>query len=174
MDGSPGENNSLAATSDAGLVAGLSPTFDVNGDNDSLGAKSEVNLGGRGCVNTQTGSVSVAGSQSNIVYNVCSENVRKNVVQNISGLDDPKPNDVRSKTCMSVAQHARKYNSKYDGVCTCEQQVNCVCPLESRRPVIGRRKNSTKSYWMSKPSLYTDRSSPSKLNLFGKNKPFCI
>ena len=89
-DRSLGEKDSLAATSDASLVASLSPTSDVHGDDDSLGANSEVSLGGRGCVNTQTGSVSVAGSQSNIVYNVCSENVRKNVVQNISGLDDTK------------------------------------------------------------------------------------
>ena len=163
-DRSLGEKDSLAATSDASLVASLSPTSDVHGDDDSLGANSEVSLGGRGCVNTQTGSVSVAGSQSNIVYNVCSENVRKNSVQIISGLDDPKPNDVRSKTCMSVAQLARKYNSKYDDVCTCDQQVNCVCPLEARRPVIGRRRSSTNSYWTRKPSVYTDSSSNSKMN----------
>ena len=85
------------------LVAGACPTHDVPGimlgrslvtgspgENNSLGANSEVNLGGRRCVSTLAGSVSVAGLQSNIVSNVCSESVRKNVMQNISGLDDTK------------------------------------------------------------------------------------
>ena len=85
------------------LVAGACPTHDVPGimlgrslvtgspgENNSLGANSEVNLGGRRCVNTLAGSVSVAGLQSNIVSNVCSESVRKNVMQNISGLNDTK------------------------------------------------------------------------------------
>ena len=62
---------------------------------------------------------------------------------------------------MSVAQLARKYNSKYDDVCTCDQQVNCVCPLEARRPVIGRRRSSKTSHWTRHSSVYTDISSPS-------------
>ena len=88
-------------------------------------------------------------------------------MQNISGLDVPKPNDVKSKACMSVAQLAKKYNKSE--VCTCEQRVNCVCPLEARRPVIGRRRSSKTSHWTRRSSVYTDISSPSNSNFSRTN-----
>ena len=130
----------------------------------------EASLGGEGYVNTQTGSVSVAGSQSNIVFNVCTENVKRGMMQNVNGLDDPKPIDVKSKACMSVAQLAKKYD-KHE-MCTCVRRVNFVCPLKARRPVIGRKKVSKTSHWTSKPSLYANSSSPSKLNISARES--CI
>ena len=159
--GSPEDKTSLQATPDAGLVAENSLTNDVPGDNASLGVISKASLGGRGCVNTQTGSVSVAGSQSNTIYDVCSENSENvKLKMKMSGMKNglDVPNDVKSKACMSVAQLAKKYSKSE--VCTCEQRVNCVCRLEARRPVIGQRKSSKNSHWTRKPSLQTNISSP--------------
>ena len=99
--------------------------------------------------------------------NVCTQNVKRGVMQNLSGLYVPKPIDVKSKGCMSVAQLAKKYN-KHE-MCTCVQRVNCVCPLKARRPVIGRRRSSKTSHWTRHSSVYTDISSPSNSNFSRTN-----